>query len=236
MTDGNAMTASSVAVRHVVVNVYESSVDLSAVLSPEEYERYKHHELTRFPVWLVIVLHYLTLGIFTLIYQGLKLSKLPMVRENDFRAGKGIGFCFIPFYNYYWIFRFVNAISDRLNFQFRLRGQRPPVPRGLGIAACILWVIPFYTAIITWLFLMPILSGYMQSAANRLVDERERETAGVAPTLQSQPPVQPDPAASEPLPTDVVIGQLERLTTLKNQGVLSDAEFEAQKRQILQPE
>jgi len=64
-----------------------------------------------------------------------------------------------------------------LNFQFRLRGQRPMVPRGLGIACCVLWVIPLYTALITLLILMPIMSAYMQSATNRLVDMREAEAA-----------------------------------------------------------
>ena len=157
-------------------NVYDSAVDLDRALTPEERAAYSERTLSRFPTWLVVVLHFLTLGIFTLIYQGLKLSKLPRVRENDFGAGKGIGYNFIPFYNLYWVFRFVNAINDRLNFQLRLRGERPRSPRGLGISCCVLWVIP-YISVITWLILMPIMSAYMQSATNRLVDLREREAA-----------------------------------------------------------
>jgi len=215
------------------VNVYESSVRLSAVLSAEERERYMQHELTRFPVWLVIVLHYLTLGIFTFIYQGLKLSKLPLVREDDFRAAKGIGLCFVPFFNLYWVFRFVNAISDRLNFQLRLRGQSPQVPRGLGIAACVLSVIPFYTSIITLLVLMPILSGYMQAATNRLVDERARERAGLSPAPLDQAAIQKGTTTPAPLSTQEVIDQLERLTALKERGALSDADFEAQRQRVL---
>jgi len=89
----------------------------------------------------------------------LKLSKLPLVRNNDFGAGKGIGYHFIPFYNYYWNFRFVNAMNDRLNFQLRLRGDRKRSPTGLGIACNVLWVIPLYGFVVTWIVLMPIMSA-----------------------------------------------------------------------------
>lgn len=161
-----------VPVRLVTPNVYGEHMDLAHLLTPEQSEQCKQHTLTRFPTWLVVVLHYLTFGIFTTVYQGLKLSRLPLVTERDFSAGKGIGFLFIPFYNYYWVFRFVLAITDRLNFQFRLRGQRPPVSRGLALASCIVLVIP-YVGLITWLILMPIVAGQWQVATNRLVDERE---------------------------------------------------------------
>ena len=158
-------------------NIYEEAVDLDQVLTPDERKAYGQHTLNRFPTWLVVVLHFLTLGIFTFIYQGLKLSKLPLVRNNDFGAGKGIGYNFIPFYNYYWNFRFVNAINDRLNFQLRLRGDRKRSPTGLGIACNVLWVIPLYGFVVTWIVLMPIMSAYMQSATNRLLDLREHEAA-----------------------------------------------------------
>ena len=112
-------------------------------------------------------------GLFTLIYQGLKFSKLPLVKPNDFRSGKAIGFMFIPFYNWYWVFRFVLSLTDRLNFQLRLRGEQPLVSRGLALTSCILWVIP-YVGIVTWLLLMPIVAGQWQSATNRLADEARR--------------------------------------------------------------
>jgi hypothetical protein len=150
------------------INVYDAGVDLTQVLDADQLERYKHHTLTRFPTWLVVVLHILTFGIFTLIYQGLKLSKLPLVKHDDFTAGKGIGFNFIPFFNLYWVFRFVLAVTDRLNFQFRLRGHPPPISRDLALASCIIHVIP-YLNLIGWLILEPIVAGQWQSATNRLV-------------------------------------------------------------------
>jgi len=152
----------------VLANVYDPSVNLSQVLDPEQRERYKHHDLKRFPTWLVVVLHILTVGLFTVVYQGLKLSKLPIVKHDDFKAGKGIGFNFIPFYNLYWVFRFVLAVTDRLNFQFRLRGYPPPISRELALASCIVHVIP-YANIVGWLILEPIVAGQWQSATNKIV-------------------------------------------------------------------
>jgi Protein of unknown function (DUF2510) len=152
----------------VSINVYDSSVDLSQALDAEQRERYMHHTLKRFPTWLVVVLHILTFGLFTLIYQGLKLSKLPLIRDNDFGAGKGIGFMFIPIFNIYWMFRFVLSVSDRLNFQFRVRGYPPPISRELALASCILRLIP-YINIVGFLFVEPIVAGQWQSATNKIV-------------------------------------------------------------------
>lgn len=156
------------------VNLYDGAVDLAQALNSDQLEHYKGHTLTRFPTWLVVVLHILTFGLFTLIYQGLKLSKLPLVKHDDFTAGKGIGFNFIPFFNLYWVFRYVLAITDRLNFQFRLRGEPPPVSRGLALASCIIHVIP-YVNLIGKVVIEPIVAGQWQSATNRLVKARDAE-------------------------------------------------------------
>ena len=72
------------------VDLYQAA-DPGLVLTPDQVEAFKQHSLTRFPTWLVVVLHFLTLGVFTLIYQGLKFSKLPEVKQDDFGAGKAIG-------------------------------------------------------------------------------------------------------------------------------------------------
>ena len=191
-------------------NIYEEAVDLDQVLTPDERKAYGQHTLNRFPTWLVVVLHFLTLGIFTFIYQGLKLSKLPLVRNNDFGAGKGIGYNFIPFYNYYWNFRFVNAINDRLNFQLRLRGDRKRSPRGLGIACNVLWVIPLYGFVVTWIVLMPIMSAYMQSATNRLLDLREHEAAtATGPPRLSRTEARRDQPTSQGVPLQALVGRLD---------------------------
>lgn len=132
------------------------------------------HRLVPFETAVVVILGIVTLNIFTVIYHGLKHSRLPKVRPDDFSAGRAIGFLFIPFFNFYWIFVFWTRLVQRINFQFKLRGQLPPVAEELGVAVAILTILSMIpvlgivTAAVNWLILLPILSAQIQSAANRL--------------------------------------------------------------------
>jgi hypothetical protein len=179
-----------VAYAQPVVDLYGDWVDLAQVLTPEQREQYRRHGLNPFPTWLAVVLHFLTLGIFTFIAHGLKFSKLPVVKQNDFGTGKAIGFMFIPFFNIYWLFRFALGLTDRLNFQHKLRGLPPPVSRGLVLAACIVNLIP-YIGLISFAILVPIVSGQWQSAANRLAAERVAPVWTGAEAPQALPPSPP---------------------------------------------
>lgn len=62
------------------------------------------HQLTQFSVLAVLLLHFLTCGVFSFIWLNLMHGRLPKVRKDDPSAAMAIGFCFIPFYNLYWIF------------------------------------------------------------------------------------------------------------------------------------
>ena len=131
------------------------------------------------------------------------------MRNNDFGAGKGIGYNFIPFCNYYWNFRFVNAINDWLSLQLCLRGDRKRSPRGLGIACNVLGY-PLYGFVVTWIVLMPIMSAYMQSATNRLLDLREHEAAtATGPPRLSRTEARRDQPTSQGVPLQVLVGRLD---------------------------
>ena len=150
--------------------VYSDRFDLNQI-PVEQREQFKKHSLFgTFPVAVVILLHFVTFGIFSIIYMGLKHGKLPMIKSDDFSAGKAIGFLFIPFFNIYWIFMFWVRLVDRIDFQFRLRGLKPPVDRGLALAAVIVGLVP-YLGILSWVILYPIVIGEIQSACNTLGNE-----------------------------------------------------------------
>jgi len=64
----------------------------------------KKFESSKFSIILLLVLHFLTLGIFTFIWFCLLHGKLPKIRRNDPTTLKAILYHFIPIFNIYWIF------------------------------------------------------------------------------------------------------------------------------------
>ena len=85
-----------------MVDLYQENLDPSTVLTPEQVEQYKQNQLTSFGPGLAVFLSIITLGIFPLIFYGLKNEQLPRVKEVDASNGKFIGFMFIPYFNIYW--------------------------------------------------------------------------------------------------------------------------------------
>lgn len=113
------------------VDVYSDSVDLNETLTPELREAYKHNLLTPgMPAWVFVILSVVTWGVFGAVYLQLKQDKLPAVKSDDPSAAKAIGFMLIPLFNLYWYFVVWRRLVDRINFQYRLRGQPPPIDRG----------------------------------------------------------------------------------------------------------
>jgi hypothetical protein len=78
-----------------------------------------------------------------------------------------------------------------------------------------------------------VIAGTATAVSNR-VSRRQanRWSAQEAPQQEYQAPPPPAPAAAAPS-TDDKLEQLKQLGELKSSGVLTDAEFEAQKAKIL---
>jgi hypothetical protein len=115
-----------------------------------------------------LLFHYLTLGVFTIFNYGSKYSMLPALSNRDFKSGKAIGFLFIPFYNFYWIFIFQRHLAQRINYQFKLRNEPEQVSVGLATSIAIFSVIPYLGFVVNYLFLWPILYVQVQQANKRL--------------------------------------------------------------------
>jgi Protein of unknown function (DUF2510) len=155
-------------------DVYSQAVEPNQVLTPEQRQAYSQHTLTSFPAWLAVVLHILTLGIFSVFFFLSKHNSFPRVKPDDPSAGKAIGFMFIPFFNLYWQFVAWPRFVQRLNFQFRLRGRPSPVSDGLVTTTLILNLVSGLI-IVTFpvvVVLSSILVGQSQSAVNTLAAER----------------------------------------------------------------
>lgn len=133
----------------------------------------------RFETALAVILNLVTCGLFGIIYYGLKHGELPKISREDPGAGKAIGFCFIPYFNLYWIFRFWPGLVDRITLQLRLRNKLESAPsRSLATACCILTIIgvvPYFgcLAALANIVTSAILVSQIQSALNTLADNPE---------------------------------------------------------------
>src|SRR5262249_21994333 len=59
-------------------------------------------------------------------------------------AGRAVGFLFIPFFNFYWVFVAVLVLAEDLNMGVRRYGLNAPiVSEGLAVTSCILGVLMF---------------------------------------------------------------------------------------------
>jgi hypothetical protein len=80
-----------------------------------------------------------------------------------------------------------------------------------------------------------VIAGTATSVSNRVSRRQAGRWAQQEP--QAQQPAQPQPAApqpaAQPAPADHTIDQLKDLGELREKGILTDAEFETQKRRIL---
>jgi hypothetical protein len=117
------------------------------------------------------------LGIFSLIWVNLMHGKFPRLRPDDPSAGRAVGFCFIPFFNLYWIFFSYRRLCLRIDEQRSLYGLPPSGLRGMATTACIFQVIPWINVLIGYTIITPIFIGMLQSSANELA----RKSATTAP-------------------------------------------------------
>lgn len=72
-----------------------------------------------------------------------------------------------------------------------------------------------------------------QRQQNRFAQHEAEQYAAQQPGPPPAPQPAPQPAAPPAAPGEDVVGQLERLAALKQQGILTEAEFQAQKARLL---
>src|SRR5206468_3345214 len=68
-----------------------------------------------FPAGVLVLLHFLTGGIFTFFWVTGLHGKLPRLNSDDLSARRAIWFCFIPFFNLYWFFVVYIRLCLRIN-------------------------------------------------------------------------------------------------------------------------
>jgi hypothetical protein len=134
------------------------------------------HQLTKAPIGQFLLWNFLSLNIFGAIYLNLLHGRMPRLRANDPSAGQAIGFLFIPFFNFYWLFFTYLRLVDRLDEQRAMRGIRPGGIRQLALQNCILTIVgavlwfTFIPSLVHWLFVFPWFFSQVLRHMNALVE------------------------------------------------------------------
>ncbi|HVM80696.1 MAG TPA: SHOCT domain-containing protein [Stellaceae bacterium] len=131
----------------------------------------------------------------------------------------------------------VNAAQSRVDVETTLAGIFY-VYMGLTVVGCLLltalfwygFILPLIFAIIACIYLTVMAQGSWAQAMADAVVSRLTPAAHVAP----QPPPSPPPAAAAAhAPSASVMEDLKKLGELHSSGVLTDAEFEGKKAELL---
>ncbi len=145
----------------------------------------QHHTFITFPVASVVLLHFVSCGMFTLIYLNQLHERMPRLRQNDPSATVAIGLCFIPFVNLLWFCFSFHRLCVRIDEQRRFNGLDRAAPTSLALPLCLLLI----TGVVAAFFvhggvyllglivasLLPLFAALVQNAVNGLC-ERQSET------------------------------------------------------------
>lgn len=143
----------------------------------------QNHSLHVLPVASVVLLHYVSAGLFTLIYLNLLHERMPRIRRDDPSATVAVGLSFIPMLNLIWLCFSMHRLCVRINEQRRFHGLTPRAPQWLAIPVCGLIGCGALAAFLTQttglvvlgavgLVGAPIFAALVQDAVNELVEQQ----------------------------------------------------------------
>jgi serine/threonine protein kinase len=100
--------------------------------------------------------------------------------------GRAVGFMFVPFYNFYWVFNaYVGFAKDSNRYTKQVDPTTPPQPEGFYIAFCIFHfyldafvsILVPYLLILDFFILVPIMVGIIAGGINALSRVAEKLSA-----------------------------------------------------------
>ncbi len=142
----------------------------------------QRHTFIPFPVASVVLLHFVSCGLFTLIYLNQLHERMPRLRQNDPSATVALGLCFVPFVNLIWFLFSFHRLCIRIDEQRRFNGLEQNAPTWLALPLCCLLIASVaaaffiqggvYLLILIAASLLPLFAALVQNAVNGL-SERE---------------------------------------------------------------
>lgn len=100
-----------------------------------------------FPVWLLIALHYLTLGVFSFFWVTSLHGRLPRNSPDEPSGLRAVGLMLVPLVNLYWMFTCYPLLVTRLNRIRERRGLPADVLYFPALILCVLFLVVSLMAI-----------------------------------------------------------------------------------------
>jgi len=129
-----------------------------------------------FPILALLALHYVTFGLFSMVWVNVFHGSLPKRRPDDPSVGRAVGFLFIPIYSLYWVFFTHLRLCERLNEESARRGLPGRTSRSLVLWTCIVHVLPL-VGFVSFLVLYPIVAASLQGQVNELAEAQTPRSA-----------------------------------------------------------
>ena len=112
-------------------------------------------------------------SLYMLHYQLWKLIPVDIARSTP---GKAVGFCFIPFYNFYWYFIAWKGLGEDMTKTLQRHGIQHQINEALGLTVCILAIscfIPFLGQLlyIAWAVVMFFFLKSIKDGAIALIEK-----------------------------------------------------------------
>jgi len=95
-----------------------------------------------FPTLVLVLLHFLTCGLFSFFWVTTMHGRLPRSKTDDLTSGKALAMALIPLLNLYCIFLVYPELARRINALRRTHGLPGSIPMFLPLTMCLFAVIP----------------------------------------------------------------------------------------------
>ena len=145
------------------------------------------HRLTTFSVTGLVLLHFVSFGLFPMVYLNLMHDRLPKIRRRDPSGLTAVGLSFVPVVNLCWFLFTFRRLCVRINEQRRFRGLPETAPQTLAVIISALLLCGFVATILPltgWVLLaatlsvsIPVFLAVLQASVNELVAYDRASTA-----------------------------------------------------------
>jgi len=157
LVDGNWTSATGI-LRSIEEGVLTRQAILDADPGPPPVPEEDTVAYRPFPVWLLIPLHFFTLGVFSFFWITTMHGRLPQTRPDEPTGARALSLMLVPILNMYWMFICYPMLVDRLNRIRERQGLLGNVPMVPALTICFINLAVFLMTVTGSIVLLILVS------------------------------------------------------------------------------